>query len=104
MSDAARGPMAAWDVHQAKVFDRCEAKTGIATTDRLVEQVMTQEPYRSARRVFWVMDNGSGYRGKRAAKRLKMQWPNAGKHSGSRQLAQPDRDLSRYRPTKGSYS
>ena len=44
--------LAAWDVHRAKVFGRCEATTGIAPFDRLVAQVMTHEPYRSARRVF----------------------------------------------------
>ena len=32
--------LAAWDVHQAKVFGRCEAQSGIAPFDRLVEQVM----------------------------------------------------------------
>jgi hypothetical protein len=31
--------LAAWDVHRAKVFGRCEATTGIAPVDRLVEQV-----------------------------------------------------------------
>jgi hypothetical protein len=41
---------AAWDVHRAKVFGRCEAATGIDPFDRLVEQVMTNEPYASARR------------------------------------------------------
>ena len=45
--------LAAWDVHRAKVFGRCEATTGIAPFERLVAQVMSQEPYRSARRVFW---------------------------------------------------
>jgi hypothetical protein len=25
--------------------------------DRLVGEVMSQEPYKSARRVFWIMDN-----------------------------------------------
>lgn len=49
--------LAAWDVHRARLFGRCEARTGIVAFDRLVEQVMSQEPYRSARRVFWVMDN-----------------------------------------------
>ena len=34
------------DVHRAKVFGRCEAKTGIAPFDRLVDQVMAQPPYR----------------------------------------------------------
>lgn len=44
---------AAWDVRRAKVFGRCELKSGIAPFDRLVEDVMGQEPYRSAARVFW---------------------------------------------------
>ena len=29
----------------------------------LVDLVMSQEPYRSARRVFWITDNGSSHRG-----------------------------------------
>ncbi len=66
---------AAWDVHRAKVFGRCEATAGIAPFDRLVAQVMTQEPYRSARRVFWVVDNGSAHRGQRAIARLQATWP-----------------------------
>jgi hypothetical protein len=37
--------LAAWDVHHAKLFGRCEPKTTIAAVDRLVEQVMTTEPY-----------------------------------------------------------
>ncbi|MFE1881371.1 IS630 family transposase [Streptomyces diastatochromogenes] len=44
--------LAAYDVHRAKVFRRCEATTGIVPFMALVEQVMTQEPYASARRVF----------------------------------------------------
>ena len=43
--------LAAWDVHRA-VFGRCEHTTGIEPFDRLVEQVMTCQPYASARRVF----------------------------------------------------
>jgi hypothetical protein len=39
------GPtLAAWDVHRAKVFGRCEPKTGIAPFGRLVDDVMQQEP------------------------------------------------------------
>jgi hypothetical protein len=38
---------------------------------RLVDQVMSTEPYASARRVFWVVDNGSSHRGKKAADRLR---------------------------------
>jgi len=67
--------LAAWDVHRAKVFGRCEFKSGIAPFDRLVKQVMTQEPYCSAERVFWVVDNGSSHRGEKARLRLKKQWP-----------------------------
>ncbi len=66
---------AAWDVHRAQVFGRCEPTTGIAPFDRLVAQVMTQEPYRSAARVFWVVDNGSAHRGERAIARLQVAWP-----------------------------
>ena len=69
--------LAAWDVHRAKVMGRCEPTTGIAPFGRLVEQVMTAEPYASARRVFWVVDNGSSHRGKRACDRLRADWPNA---------------------------
>ena len=68
--------LAAWDVHRAKLFGRCEAKTGIAPFDRLVAQVMRQQPYRSARRVFWIVDNGSSHRGQRAIRRLQAKWPN----------------------------
>ena len=69
--------LAAWDVHRAKLFGRCEKKSGIAPTDRLLAEVMTQEPYRSAHRVFWIMDNGSAHRGQKAAQRIRSQWPNA---------------------------
>jgi hypothetical protein len=67
--------LAAWDVHRAKVFGRCEAKTGIAPFERLVSQVMRHEPYRSAHRVFWIVDNGSGHRGQPATARLPARWP-----------------------------
>jgi hypothetical protein len=42
---------------------------------RLVAQVMTVEPYSSAKRVFWVVDNGSSHRGKASVDRLQGQWP-----------------------------
>ena len=40
-------------------------------------EVMTQEPYRSAHRVFWIMDNCSAHRGQKAAQRIRSPWPNA---------------------------
>lgn len=62
--------LAAWDVHRAKLFGRCEPTTGIEPFGRLVEQVMRSEPYRSARRVFWIVDNGSAHRGAASVDRL----------------------------------
>ena len=68
--------LAAWDVHRAKLFGRCEPTTGIVPFGNLVEQVMTQEPYVSARRVFWILDNGSSHRGAASVERLQTAWPN----------------------------
>jgi len=48
--------LAAWDVHHANLFDRVEQKTGIDPFGRLVQQVMTTEPYASARTVYWIVD------------------------------------------------
>ncbi len=62
--------IAAWDVHRARIFGRCEAKATIGGFDRLVRRVMSQEPYRSAARVFWVVDNGTIHRGERSQQRL----------------------------------
>jgi hypothetical protein len=58
------------------VFGRSEPSGGIEPFDRLVWQVMTKEPYASARRVFWVVDNGSAHRGQRSIERLERRWPN----------------------------
>jgi transposase len=69
--------LAAWDVHRGKVFGRCEPSTGIAPFGRLVEQVMTQEPYASAQRVFWVVDNGSSHRGQASINRMAKACPTA---------------------------
>ena len=68
--------LAAWDVHRARLFGRCEPSTGIQPFGRLVEQVMTSEPYASARRVFWIVDNGSSHRGQASVDRLEGAWPN----------------------------
>jgi hypothetical protein len=68
--------LAALDVHRAKVFGRCEQTSGIEPFGRLVTQVMTQSPYRNARRVFWIMDNGSSHRGQPCVRRLTQAFPN----------------------------
>ncbi len=59
-----------------RVFGRSEARAGIDPFDRLVRQVMTKEPYASAQRVFWIVDNGSSHRGRKAVERLERRWPN----------------------------
>ncbi|WP_405949545.1 IS630 family transposase [Streptomyces prunicolor] len=69
--------LAAYDVHRATVFGRCEPKTGIVPFMSLVKQVMAQEPYASAKRVFWIVDNGSSHRGQRSIDRLAARFPNA---------------------------
>ena len=68
--------LAAYDVHRARIFGRREDSTGIVPFTNLVQQVMTQEPYKSANRVFWIVDNGSSHRGKAAIDRLTAQFPN----------------------------
>jgi hypothetical protein len=68
--------LAAWDVHHARLFGRCEASTGIEPFGRLVAQVMTAEPYASAERVYWIVDNGSSHRGQASIKRLEGRWRN----------------------------
>ncbi len=62
--------LAALDVHRVKLFGRCEQTTGIEPFERLVAQVMSQPPYSTAARVFWVMDNGSSHRGQACVQRL----------------------------------
>ena len=68
--------LAATDVHRAKLFGRCEKKNGIAPFDRLVCQVMQQSPYKEARRVFWIVDNGSSHRGLKCSDRLTKKFHN----------------------------
>jgi len=69
--------LAAWDVHRGQVTGRCENTTGITPFSRLVAQVMTTEPYASADRVFWIVDNGSSHRGAASVQRMARTWPNA---------------------------
>ena len=68
--------LAAYDVHRAKVIGRCEPSTGIKPFTALVDQVMRTEPYASAKRVFWIVDNGASHRNWAAAARLSDTYPN----------------------------
>lgn len=77
LSGGALAYLAAYGIGQGRVFGRCETTTGIAPFTALVDQVMSQEPYASAKRVFWIVDNGSSHRGLAAIDRLAAQYPNA---------------------------
>ena len=68
--------LAAWDVHRARLFGTVVTKISIEAFDALVAAVMAQEPYRSARRVFWIVDGGTIHRGRRAVDRLEGRFPN----------------------------
>ena len=68
--------LAAWDVRRGQIGGRGEATTGKAPFTRLVDQVLQQEPYHSAPRVFWIVDNGSSHRGAKARRELAARYPN----------------------------
>ena len=68
--------LAGWDVHHANLFDRVEDKTGIKPFGRLVDDVMSVEPYCSARTVFWIVDNGSSHAGQASIDRLEGAYEN----------------------------
>ena len=69
--------MGAYDVHNARLIGTVAAKTGIRPFMELAERVMSLEPYASADRVFWVVDNGSSHKGPRSLERMSSAWPNA---------------------------
>jgi transposase len=70
--------LAVLDVHTGKVPAAVTPPTtGIAEFMDVMGQVMVQEPYHSAPRVFVIVDNGSDHRGQAAIGRLAKAWPNA---------------------------
>jgi hypothetical protein len=69
--------LAALDVHTGNVFAATPETTGIKPFMTLMDQVMTQPPYKDAARVFVIVDNGSDHRGQAAAGRLRQAHPNA---------------------------
>ena len=69
--------MGAYDVHRARLFGTVADKTGIVPFMDLVNKVMTTEPYASARKVYWVVDNGSSHNGQRSIDRMTAAWPTA---------------------------
>ncbi len=69
--------LGAYDVHRAQLMGRVAPTTGIEPFTELVDQVMSTEPYASAKRVFWIVDNGSSHAGQRSVDRMYDTWPTA---------------------------
>jgi hypothetical protein len=67
--------MAAMDVHRPKFFGLLEPRSGIEPFHRLIDSIMQQSPYREARRVFCIVDNGSSHRGAASIERLRSRHP-----------------------------
>jgi hypothetical protein len=68
--------LAALEVFSGHIFGRIEDTTGIEPFGRLVDQVMQQAPFRSAKRVFWIVDGGSSHHPNTAPARLQACYPN----------------------------
>lgn len=69
--------LAALDVFRGKVIGHVSEKSGIEPFNRLVDLVMGQEPYTSAERVFWILDNGSSHHPGTFPTRLAGRYPKA---------------------------
>jgi hypothetical protein len=68
---------AAWDVFRGRVFGRVAPNTCIATFSQLIDLVMTQSPYQTAGRVFWIVDGGSAHHRNTFPTRLSGMYSNA---------------------------
>lgn len=68
---------AAWDVFRGRIFGRVAPNTCIATFNQLVDLLMTQEPYQSSARTFWIVDGGCAHHPNTFPARLQGLYPNA---------------------------
>jgi hypothetical protein len=68
---------AAWDVFGAQVFGRIAPNTCIATFNQLIDLVMTQAPYQTSSRTFWIVDGGCAHHPSTFPARLQSMYPNA---------------------------
>lgn len=69
--------LAALNVFSGRVWGRTDETTGIKPFGCLVDMVMQQEPFASAERVFWIVDNGPSHHPSTFPARLKTWYPNA---------------------------
>ena len=67
--------VAALDVHRARIIGRCESRANIGAFDRLLADIMSRQPYCSAKRIFLIIDNGSSHRGTKSVARIQNRWP-----------------------------
>jgi hypothetical protein len=68
---------AAWDVFQGRIFGRVAPTTSIATFNQLIHLVMSQAPYETAARVFWIVDGGCAHHRNTFPERLSGMYANA---------------------------
>jgi transposase len=68
--------LAALDVFSGHVFGRIDDTTGMGPFGLLVDLVMQQEPYHSARRVFWIVDGGPSHHPNTTSYRLRAHYLN----------------------------
>lgn len=67
----------AWDVFRGQIFGRVAPNTCIATFNQLIDLVMTQSPYQTAGRTFWMVDGGSAHHRSTFPTRLSNMYANA---------------------------
>jgi hypothetical protein len=72
-----RAYLAGLDVGSGRVMGITDTTTGIQPFATLVDQVMSQKPYKSAEHVYWIVDNGASHKPGWGQMRLKERWPNA---------------------------
>jgi len=68
---------AALDVFAGTVIGQIEDSNCIATFNNLIDKVMSQAPYQTARRVFWLVDCGSAHHPATFPARLAAKYHNA---------------------------
>lgn len=71
------GYTGAVDVRSGRAFGACPSRNTRITFRRFVKTVMAREPYASARRVFWIVDNGSAHHPTTFGPWLSRACPNA---------------------------
>jgi hypothetical protein len=68
---------AAWDVFRARIFGRVAPTTSIVTFNELIDSVMSQAPYHTSARTFWIVDCGRAHHPNTFPLRLQDMYPNA---------------------------